>query len=129
VHDVYVADVSEHTLAALRDLRRPYTDNIVTRRFSVDVRRPDEYLSTVHCMMARWAAIVSSRLEPAAVTAQERCGEMSPAELTRYRRRTRKQPLQRYAPYRIARPRKVVAAGLKATGGAGARLTKVACRR
>ncbi len=48
MHNVFAAKVSARTLSALRDLCRPYADVIVTRRFRVDVRRPNEYLGVLH---------------------------------------------------------------------------------
>ncbi len=128
VHDVYAAEVSAHTLSALLDLRRPYSDDVVTHRFPVDVRRPDEYTTFLHSVMAQWAETATSRLEPAAVTEEERCDEMSPTELARYCRRTRKQPLLRYAPYRIGEARKTQAAGRKRASGVNGRFAKVARR-
>ncbi len=122
MHSVHVAYVLAHTLAALLDICRPFIEAMVTRCFSVDLRRPEEYISALHSIMAQWAAIVSSQLELEAMTAEERCSEMVLAELVRFRWQLREQPLLRCVPYRIPRPREMVAAGAKA---AGARFEKV----
>ncbi len=60
--------------------------------------------------MTHWAASAVCQPEPAAVTDKVRRGEMTSDKLARYRW-TRKQPLLRYALYRIAKRRTTRTAG------------------
>ncbi len=131
VHDVYVAEISAHTLSALLDLRRPYADDVFTRRFSVDVRRPEEYASVLHSVMAQWAETAArlSQLAVTVVAGRKSCGTMSANEGAPYGRRTRKQPPARCALYRIAKPRKTPTANRKHLLGVTAHVAEAVGRK
>ncbi len=107
MHDVYVAEISAHTLSAMLDLRRPFTDDVLTRRFSVDVRQPEEYASILHSIMAQWAETSARWFEPA-VAGRRSCGTMSANESASHSRRARKQLPTRRALCRVSKPRRTL---------------------